>query len=55
MSKEIDNSEINTFAQKAYSTRTQTRGSLAEEYEIYCCCSADIGEEIKTFDDWLGS
>jgi hypothetical protein len=33
---------------------TKTRGSNADEYEIYVDC-AGVGEPVKSYDEWLNS
>ena len=30
-------------------------GSLQDRYDIYVSCMQDIGEYIKSFDEWLNS
>ena len=34
--------------------QTKTRGSNADEYEIYVDC-AGVGEPVKSYDEWLNS
>lgn len=37
--------------------QTQSRGTMSDEYDIYCACAAPdpaLGR-LKTFDEWMGS
>ena len=52
---QIQQNQLRESLEYSQDWQTKARGTNSQEYEIYKSCAEDLGWQVKTYEEWIGS